>query len=75
MELIAQGVANIASSCFGGIPATGAIARSGRPGPVFIDILKNVTAESAEYEFVPRKQQKKSGMLDALYSRNMADLH
>lgn len=28
MELIAQGVANIASSIFGGIPATGAIART-----------------------------------------------
>ncbi len=28
MELIAQGVANIASVCFGGIPATGAIART-----------------------------------------------
>jgi len=28
MELIAQGVANIASACFGGIPATGAIART-----------------------------------------------
>ncbi|MBP3729412.1 MAG: STAS domain-containing protein [Lachnospiraceae bacterium] len=27
-ELIAQGVANIASACFGGIPATGAIART-----------------------------------------------
>ena len=28
MELIGQGVANIASACFGGIPATGAIART-----------------------------------------------
>ncbi|MBZ0256592.1 STAS domain-containing protein, partial [bacterium] len=28
IELIAQGVANIASACFGGIPATGAIART-----------------------------------------------
>ncbi|MFA6800707.1 MAG: sulfate permease [Acholeplasmataceae bacterium] len=28
MELIAQGTANIASVCFGGIPATGAIART-----------------------------------------------
>jgi SulP family sulfate permease len=27
-ELLAQGIANIASSCFGGIPATGAIART-----------------------------------------------
>ena len=28
MELIAQGIANIGSACFGGIPATGAIART-----------------------------------------------
>lgn len=28
MELMAQGVANIGSACFGGIPATGAIART-----------------------------------------------
>ena len=34
-----------------------AIARSGRPGPVFIDILKNVTAEEAEYEFIPKQKQ------------------
>ena len=27
-ELVGQGVANIASVCFGGIPATGAIART-----------------------------------------------
>ncbi|MDY0162780.1 SulP family inorganic anion transporter [Desulfobotulus sp.] len=27
-ELVAQGVANVASACFGGIPATGAIART-----------------------------------------------
>ncbi|MCR4703530.1 MAG: STAS domain-containing protein [Saccharofermentans sp.] len=28
MELVAQGIGNIASACFGGIPATGAIART-----------------------------------------------
>ena len=28
MELIAQGIANVGSACFGGIPATGAIART-----------------------------------------------
>ena len=27
------------------------IAKSGRPGPVLVDITKNVTAESAEYEY------------------------
>ncbi len=42
MELVAQGVANIVAPLFGGIPATGAIARAatnvksgaGRPSPV-----------------------------------------
>ena len=50
-----------------------AIARSGRPGPVFIDILKNVTAETAEYEFIPRSEHKGTGALQTLYERNMAD--
>ena len=50
-----------------------AIARSGRPGPVFIDILKNVTAEQAEYEFIPRKEHKEAGALKALFDRNMVD--
>ena len=30
-----------------------ALARSGRPGPVLIDIVKNATAEKAEYEYLP----------------------
>ena len=51
-----------------------AIARSGRPGPVFIDILKNVTAEEAEYEFVPREQHKEKGLLRAIYERDMPDI-
>ena len=51
-----------------------AIARSGRPGPVFIDILKNVTAEEAEYEFVPREQHKEKGLLKAIYERDMPDI-
>ena len=52
-----------------------AIARSGRPGPVFIDILKNVTAEKAEYEFIPRQKHKESGSLKTLFDRNMVDFH
>ena len=52
-----------------------AIARSGRPGPVFIDILKNVTAEMAEYEYIPRKKHKEAGALKALFDRNMVDFH
>lgn len=51
-----------------------AIARSGRPGPVFIDILKNVTAEEAEYEFVPRERHKEKGLLRAIYERDMPDI-
>ena len=47
-----------------------AIARSGRPGPVLIDILKNVTAETAEYEPLPRKLHKKNGRLAALMARS-----
>lgn len=43
-----------------------AIARSGRPGPVLIDIPKNVTAETADYTPVPREQHKNSGRLAAL---------
>ena len=52
-----------------------AIARSGRPGPVFIDILKNVTAETAEYEFIPRSEHKEAGVLKAIYDRNMVDYY
>jgi len=48
MELIAQGIANIGSACFGGIPATGAIARTaaniknGGPMPCIAAILFQV---------------------------------
>ena len=52
-----------------------AIARSGRPGPVFIDILKNVTAETADYEFIPRKKHKESGALKTLYERTSVDFN
>ena len=52
-----------------------AIARSGRPGPVFIDILKNVTAETAEYEFIPASKHKEAGVIKALRDRNMVDFH
>ncbi len=46
-----------------------AIARSGRPGPVLIDIMKNVTAEKAEYEPLNRREHAASGRLRALMSR------
>lgn len=50
-----------------------AIAKSGRPGPVFIDILKNVTAETAEYESLPVSKHKNSGRLAALMKRSSYD--
>ena len=50
-----------------------AIARSGRPGPVFIDILKNVTAEKAEYTPLARSEHKKNGKLGALMKRASDD--
>ncbi len=47
-----------------------AIAKSGRPGPVFIDILKNVTAEEAEYTPLPRERHFSEGRLAALMKRS-----
>ena len=46
-----------------------AIARSGRPGPVLIDILKNATAEEADYEPMKRSYHHLDGRLGALISR------
>ena len=47
-----------------------AIAKSGRPGPVLIDILKNVTAETADYEPLSRNLHKENGRLAALMARS-----
>ncbi len=46
-----------------------AIARSGRPGPVLIDMLKNVTATKAAYEPLSKSEHAKHGMLRALRGR------
>ncbi|MBD5148306.1 MAG: biosynthetic-type acetolactate synthase large subunit [Oscillibacter sp.] len=45
-----------------------AVAATGRPGPVLIDLLKNVTAPSVEidYEFVPWQQNRTCGSIQAL---------
>ncbi len=51
-----------------------AIARSGRPGPVLIDILKNATAEEADYEPLKRSFHHTGGKLGALISRASHDL-
>ncbi len=50
-----------------------AIARSGRPGPVLIDILKNVTAEEAEFTSIPRSEHANNGRLAALIKRASHD--
>ena len=50
-----------------------AIARSGRPGPVLIDILKNVTALKAEYEPLDKKDHYKSGRMMKLAQRVLND--
>lgn len=46
-----------------------AIARSGRPGPVVIDITKNVTSDQTEYERLPLTEHAKSGKLGELMKR------
>ncbi|MBQ4347563.1 MAG: biosynthetic-type acetolactate synthase large subunit [Firmicutes bacterium] len=47
-----------------------AIAESGRKGPIMIDILKNVTAEEAEYEPLPKEKHLSCGHLAKLASRH-----
>jgi len=51
-----------------------AIARSGRPGPVLIDILKNATSEEADYEPLDRQDHHTDGRLAALIARASHDL-
>ena len=51
-----------------------AIARSGRPGPVLIDIVKNVTAEKTEFTPLQREEHSKQGRLGSLIKRASHDL-
>lgn len=46
-----------------------AIARSGRPGPVFIDILSNVSVAECEYEPIPQEKHSTTGKLASLMQR------
>ena len=55
------------------VRAAFAIARSGRPGPVLLDIPKNVTAETAEYEPLSRREHGTSGKLGVLVKRSSQD--
>ena len=47
-----------------------AIARSGRKGPVVIDILKNVTSDMVEYEYLPVEKHYMSGRINQLLTRS-----
>lgn len=51
-----------------------AIARSGRPGPVLIDIAKNATADIAEYTPLPRSEHASHGRLGAMMRHASHDL-
>ena len=51
-----------------------AIARSGRPGPVLIDIAKNVTATEVDYEYLPLSEHASHGRLANLLRRSSHDL-
>ncbi len=51
-----------------------AIARSGRPGPVLIDIVKNVTSDECEFEPLPLEQHAQHGRLARLLHRSSYDL-
>ncbi len=46
-----------------------ALARSGRPGPVLIDITKDVTAQVVDYEYLPAEKHATKGALKALLAR------
>ena len=50
-----------------------AIARSGRPGPVLIDILKEVTAQKAEYNHLNKDKHYSSGRMAQLMQRVSSD--
>ncbi|MDE7004293.1 MAG: acetolactate synthase large subunit, partial [Oscillospiraceae bacterium] len=51
-----------------------AIARSGRPGPVLVDIAKNITAIQGEYEYLPLAEHPNHGRLATLLRRSNRDL-
>jgi acetolactate synthase-1/2/3 large subunit len=51
-----------------------AIARSGRPGPVHIDILKNVTSTYTDYEPLPLAEHHRQGRIASLLRRTEHEL-
>ena len=51
-----------------------AIARSGRPGPVLVDIAKNITATEGEYQYLPLAEHPNHGRLATLLRRSNREL-
>lgn len=50
-----------------------AIARSGRPGPVFIDILNHIVKQTAEFTPLPKEEHANHGRLASLIGRASND--
>ena len=50
-----------------------AVALAGRPGPVLVDIAKNVTTMRADYTPLPREQHYTTGRLAAIVARYSSD--
>jgi len=50
-----------------------AVARGGRPGPVLVDIVRNVTLDTADFEALPQEDHSNSGRLGALIRRASHD--
>lgn len=50
------------------------VAAGGRPGPVMIDILKNATAEQAEYESLPKEEHANYGRLKRIHAGHKAEI-
>lgn len=51
-----------------------AVARSGRPGPVLIDIAKNVTATEGDYTYLPVSEHANHGRLATMLRRANKDM-
>ncbi len=51
-----------------------AVAHGGRPGPVLIDIVKNVTADKTDFTPLPRSKHASSGKLAQLIGRSSHEL-
>lgn len=51
------------------------VARSGRPGPVLIDIAKNVTTATCEFSSLPLNEHRGHGRLGSLARRSSYEMH